>query len=312
MPAFESKCDKCGAPIKMVKTRKGWIRFELDYYGQSHRCNKVSTKSYSTPIIAEKTIDQQGSSHSSRTTCWWCGESVFYHTNGHGDSVLFDELNPPWPVHPCWIMHKESRSERLETFLMSQKVNLNDNNIPRIYIPIDIRLASDSGIIKLNEIEYFGRIEYVGSPDESSFNILINSTETHSWNCVDFYNPFQHPCRMWFPSSMDANLVKESNLVNVKSRIVFWQESCYLIGSQITRYTEGKFTKQKLAHVGRNLRCRYCGKIIVKGENWGFDKEYKPECRICYDFRNGIDPKEFTRLCRRVFLHGRDANNTKI
>jgi hypothetical protein len=35
-------------------------------------------------------------------TCWWCGESVFYHTNGYGDCVLFDSLGYPWEVHACW------------------------------------------------------------------------------------------------------------------------------------------------------------------------------------------------------------------
>jgi hypothetical protein len=36
------------------------------------------------------------------TQCWWCGDIVFYHTNGYGDCVLLDELGPPWPVHHCW------------------------------------------------------------------------------------------------------------------------------------------------------------------------------------------------------------------
>jgi hypothetical protein len=31
-----------------------------------------------------------------------CGETVFAHTNGFGDFVLFDELGPPWPVHECY------------------------------------------------------------------------------------------------------------------------------------------------------------------------------------------------------------------
>lgn len=36
------------------------------------------------------------------TTCWWCGATVFYHTNGYGDCVLFDSLGAPWAVHRCW------------------------------------------------------------------------------------------------------------------------------------------------------------------------------------------------------------------
>jgi hypothetical protein len=39
------------------------------------------------------------------TTCWWCGQTVFYHTNGHGDCVLFDSLGGPWEVHDCWTAY---------------------------------------------------------------------------------------------------------------------------------------------------------------------------------------------------------------
>ena len=44
--------------------------------------------------------------------CWWCHAPVFYHTNGYGDSVLFDSLGWPWQVHPCWTEHWEEEKER--------------------------------------------------------------------------------------------------------------------------------------------------------------------------------------------------------
>jgi hypothetical protein len=44
-----------------------------------------------------------------RTQCFWCPEEVFYHTNGHGDCVLLDDLGPPWPVHWCWEDHRDDR-----------------------------------------------------------------------------------------------------------------------------------------------------------------------------------------------------------
>lgn len=31
-----------------------------------------------------------------------CGRPVWGHTNGFGDYVMFDELGPPWRVHPCY------------------------------------------------------------------------------------------------------------------------------------------------------------------------------------------------------------------
>ncbi len=49
------------------------------------------------------------------TRCFWCGEEVFYHTNGYGDCVLFDELGPPWPIHECWLSHREERKRAIVT-----------------------------------------------------------------------------------------------------------------------------------------------------------------------------------------------------
>ncbi len=33
--------------------------------------------------------------------CPVCGADIFFHTNGNGDVVFFDELVWPWPKHPC-------------------------------------------------------------------------------------------------------------------------------------------------------------------------------------------------------------------
>lgn len=35
-------------------------------------------------------------------TCPYCGADIFFHTNGNGDVVFFDDLGPPWPKHPCF------------------------------------------------------------------------------------------------------------------------------------------------------------------------------------------------------------------
>jgi hypothetical protein len=43
---------------------------------------------------------------------------VFFHTNGFGDCVVFDDLGWPWPVHPCWEEHRDqsSRADKLMQF----------------------------------------------------------------------------------------------------------------------------------------------------------------------------------------------------
>ena len=43
-----------------------------------------------------------------RTHCRECGAEVYFHTNGDGSAVLFDELGPPWPIHCCYLAYFEA------------------------------------------------------------------------------------------------------------------------------------------------------------------------------------------------------------
>ena len=53
-------------------------------------------------------FERNGRTHPTR--CRDCGADVFFHTNGFGDAVLFDELGWPWPVHECWRMYVADKS----------------------------------------------------------------------------------------------------------------------------------------------------------------------------------------------------------
>ena len=44
--------------------------------------------------------------------CWWCGEMVFFHTNGNDDCVLFDELGS-WEIHLCWEIHRSEQRDAI-------------------------------------------------------------------------------------------------------------------------------------------------------------------------------------------------------
>ncbi|MGI1944772.1 hypothetical protein [Shewanella glacialipiscicola] len=43
-------------------------------------------------------------------TCQVCGAKVFYYEHPNGARVLFDELGPPWPKHPCYEAGQVSKS----------------------------------------------------------------------------------------------------------------------------------------------------------------------------------------------------------
>jgi hypothetical protein len=93
MPGYNHKRScQCGWCVKEKKEDDTYANFSYGY-GISNNVVEVVKKHYKTP-------------------CWWCGELVYYHSNGHGDSVLFDEYAPPWPIHGCYQIHQQSKNER--------------------------------------------------------------------------------------------------------------------------------------------------------------------------------------------------------
>lgn len=65
--------------------------------------------------------DEEREAKTYLTTCRWCGETVFYHTNGNGDSVLFDPpLGWPWEVHPCWTDYSTGKKTKLDISYTSE------------------------------------------------------------------------------------------------------------------------------------------------------------------------------------------------
>ena len=92
--SFKTECNNCGKSIKMVEDSiGGWQAFDANGV---HFCNS-SDKKFSWSLFPLK--------HKLTTEihCWWCDKKVYYHTNGNGDSVLFDSLGKPWTIHPCWL-----------------------------------------------------------------------------------------------------------------------------------------------------------------------------------------------------------------
>lgn len=74
---------------------------EGNYFSSSSTTNFDGKAQFFGEVQSQKTY---------LTTCWWCGETVFYHTNGYGDCVLFDPpLGWPWYIHSCWREYSEGQ-----------------------------------------------------------------------------------------------------------------------------------------------------------------------------------------------------------
>ncbi|XHX78986.1 MAG: hypothetical protein RBJ76_03350 [Stenomitos frigidus ULC029] len=70
------------------------------------------SQAHGSEVLRDVFESQLRESETRKTKCWWCGAEVYYHTNGYGDCVLFDELGCPWLVHECWETHRKEQSER--------------------------------------------------------------------------------------------------------------------------------------------------------------------------------------------------------
>jgi hypothetical protein len=75
-------------------------------------------------IVAQKSLfsgNKDNESKTCLTPCPWCGEGVYYHTNGYGDSVYFDSLGYPWQVHRCFQEYWDKERRARQT---SKRLNL--------------------------------------------------------------------------------------------------------------------------------------------------------------------------------------------
>lgn len=98
--AYSRNCVYCGQLIIMSEVEQGrWQPWEPDGSGR-HQCGSGHTTSSIRISNPETRL----------SPCPWCNHPVYYHTNGYGDSVYFDELGIPWKIHPCWQQYWESQS----------------------------------------------------------------------------------------------------------------------------------------------------------------------------------------------------------
>ena len=51
--------------------------------------------------------------------CKTCHQLVYYYEHPSGSRVLFDELGPPWPLHPCFVAGQQKKQSGLKTLAKS-------------------------------------------------------------------------------------------------------------------------------------------------------------------------------------------------
>lgn len=122
--SYVRSCKYCGAPVVMTKSPHGdWVALDD---GGFHHCNSSATLGDAGRLLGYRRIVERDPQWHAwnpkqwppdhpltyRAECWFCGDEIFIHTNGNGDTVLLEPpLGAPWMRHDCLGMSCVTRKQ---------------------------------------------------------------------------------------------------------------------------------------------------------------------------------------------------------
>jgi DNA-directed RNA polymerase subunit RPC12/RpoP len=336
------QCSRCGQAIRLTRMRYGqWVPMDTDGSGK-HICVPswlTSSRSESSPITSPRSWRLETLAHplTYGIRCWWCGDRVFFHTNGNGDCVLFDSLGWPWAIHPCWEAHRDQSERRRKLSQLEGVLELaryNGNRFESFDIPettpdmiaktqenirqhqvdpqsdesFDIPEMTPESIakmqenIRLHDPHYVCLLGYVSRVTDTTFDLSIDES-SGSWSLIHV-DSTELTLKFLVPEELLDGL-PEYSLIRIAGRRCTIGKNPYMIATRVEWLTRlgGESFRMRLARIGRKYRCRYCGRDMWNVKRWGINEAFLPECGECYDFRDGRDPKEFEQLCCRLLHH---------
>lgn len=274
MSSYVRGCVYCGHSIRMVENYHGyWQPMELDGSGR-HECgNSYYLESARTG--GSGFSDQEPATY--LTNCWWCGEEVWYHTNGYGDHVLFDELGWPWQVHACWQEHMES----------SGGSDLPPHVVPRaplysfsVYLPATTYpLGSDE--VRITGYVWCGTRSGYRQYDQAYNLSEPYSRETPVWVKLPLLGRRRHDVLIPKPI---ADALPNGSLVTVDLSVLKRPSVTYTIAKRLFIHRIGPESTyaEHVIHEGA-WQCAQCERPVgtAAQPNWGFQKDMRVVCAPC-------------------------------
>ncbi len=291
-----AECKYCGNKIVWRQMQQGqYLPFNPG--GGKHECGAEIT--FIDGLYESLGHNDDEPNKSTRPTrCWWCGADVYYHTNGYGDSVLFDELGWPWQVHPCWEEHRRSKPPR-------RKVQLDEDDFEDVYFaPFP---ASDEAVgtkrrfvgflLRHSESfqstqplghDYFGEPEFqeieIAVDNETSYEVLLPKTvadDIEDTAILELHCVWAAPHGSSYPSLIGTKLVAREFSRQGPSEVINWSlgdplDHCYVCGNDLARCD------------GRN------------GPEWALTEALRPECSDCKEMRGDLEVDEFISRCKTI------------
>ena len=304
MASYWRDCRYCGQRIIMAEDDRGyWQPLEPEGSGR-HECGsgiavQFTPSDSTTPSWSINTLGHPLTYH---TTCWWCGGGVFFHTNGNGDSVLFDELGWPWMVHACW---EQYRTEQRSSIIELERLLGTAGYDGIFYNPVGerINLPAHKGPLTVLADGYVADNHALHREPEKLHISLGDKSESPAWVRfeVGVRDGRLFPFLVPYPLAKE---VKNYTLVRVSGRWIKWEGTWFLVATRLVSvaYPSGAHTRRKAARVGRTLKCHYCNRQVSHRKRWGFDTSFHIECEACSSFRGKLSPRQFLRRCRVIAM----------
>lgn len=299
-----STCKYCGEKIVWAQMPAGNYLPMDPENGGLHECVPFDrAESYSTAASTRTWNVFEDRSHLTfSTACWWCGAAVYFYRDENGGCVLFDELGPPWPVHPCWEDYRSARRSggvHLEQTLTELGYDGRFYQAKRT-----VRVAPSENETHVNIFGFVvdNRALYQEPKTKSlrASRRASSGTLTELWVSSGSSDPlsFLIPLEVARPIQ-DFRLVRAEGFWVRRGRrwVLVLQELDLLEASGQVH------SRLQVIPVELPLHCRYCGAPIPDRHSWGFDPEFGVECRQCSGARGRLQPKEFIDLCRKVSRH---------
>lgn len=302
--AYRRNCNVCGQPIVMAQDPRGyWQPLELDGSGRHEHWSGIGSSGGQG--LSSKSVVERGSPFTYPTTCWWCGAPVYFHTNGFGDAVLFDELGWPWKKHPCWEEMRDSHHYQVDSIDIDLLgTHVADGRFLHTERPTARRQTDES------LVELFGFVSDNGALYEAPpFLTKRASRLAPSINLVELHIDANDELRYPFLAPLElAQKIDDYALVRARGR---WGRGArdqwgggkkwglYLLELRVRRY--GSRAKRYRAMALDNPVCYFCGASLdLETLRWGLDDVGNLECSICSPWRASLGGKEFLAHCKKV------------
>lgn len=229
------------------------------------------------------------------TTCWECGEPVFFYRSENGGCALFDELGWPWPIHECWQRHKDSLLHRVgaqlddlgfdgRSYTQSRKPLKKTKQQQSIhlrgFVEKAVALENQSSPVVLRSCRGASALRLV------AVRFVLHDRPDHF---LRFYVPENHQ-ELFAPYSIheiEASWIKRGN-----------RNLCLVTSTRILRaHTRPSGRAKSILELNR--RCHYCN-IELGTHAWGLDSEGNEECAYCGRMRFHLSSRVFLERVKRI------------